>query len=47
MISRNTWEDKDAYDAQAKKLAALFEENIERYADQLTPEIRAAGPNLG
>ena len=41
---RSTWEDKDAYDAQAAKLAGMFAENFKTFADQVTPEILAAGP---
>jgi phosphoenolpyruvate carboxykinase (ATP) len=41
---RKTWPDPAAYDAAAKKLAAMFEKNFEQYADGVTPEIRAAGP---
>jgi ATP-dependent phosphoenolpyruvate carboxykinase len=29
---RQTWADKDAYDAQAAKLAAMFAKNFEAYA---------------
>jgi phosphoenolpyruvate carboxykinase (ATP) len=41
---RQTWTDKDAYDAQARKLAGLFVENFEEYADRASPEVRAASP---
>jgi len=41
---RNTWADKSAYDAQAAKLAAMFAENFQAFAEQVTPEVRAAGP---
>lgn len=41
---RDTWEDRDAYDAQARKLAGMFRENFERFADQVSPAVREAGP---
>jgi phosphoenolpyruvate carboxykinase (ATP) len=41
---RDTWEDKAAYDAQAKKLAEMFKENFEKYADGVPDEVRSAGP---
>lgn len=44
--TRNTWDDKEAYDAQAKKLAGMFVKNFEQYADQVTPEILAAAPKV-
>ena len=39
---RTTWDDKDAYDAQARTLAGLFRENDGKY--DLTDEVRQAGP---
>ena len=44
---RNTWEDKDGYDAQATKLAGMFAENFKQYADNASDEVRAAGPKVG
>ena len=41
---RNTWDDTDAYDREAKKLARMFRDNFEDYADQVTDAIRQAAP---
>jgi phosphoenolpyruvate carboxykinase (ATP) len=41
---RNCWADKAAYDATAKKLAALFTKNFETYAAGASAEVKAAGP---
>ncbi|MCL5884052.1 MAG: phosphoenolpyruvate carboxykinase (ATP), partial [Deltaproteobacteria bacterium] len=40
---RSTWKDPAAYDRTARKLAGMFHENFAQYADQVTPEVRAAG----
>ena len=40
---RATWANEAAYDDQARKLAGMFHENFAQYADQVTPEVRAAG----
>ncbi len=41
---RNTWRDRDAYDATANKLAASFVKNFEQYANAANDEIMAAAP---
>ncbi len=41
---RDAWPDAAAYDAQARRLAALFRENFRAYADQATEAVRQAGP---
>jgi phosphoenolpyruvate carboxykinase (ATP) len=42
---RDTWRDKAAYDVQARKLAAMFQKNFVQFADQVAPEVLAAGPH--
>jgi phosphoenolpyruvate carboxykinase (ATP) len=41
---RDTWADKAAYDAAAKKLARLFLDNFKQYEAGAGAEVRAAGP---
>ncbi len=41
---RDTWEDKEAYDAQAAKLAAMFVENFKQFADGVPQSVVDAGP---
>jgi phosphoenolpyruvate carboxykinase (ATP) len=41
---RDTWADKTAYDAAAKKLGELFRENFKAYESAVDSEVRAAGP---
>lgn len=42
---RNTWDDKEAYDAQAEKLAAMFKENFRQFANKVPEAVRNAGPH--
>jgi phosphoenolpyruvate carboxykinase (ATP) len=44
---RDTWADRDAYDTQARKLAGMFRENFEKFADQVPEGVRNAGPLQG
>ncbi len=39
---RNTWKDKDAYDAQAKDLRRLFEENFQQFESAVDDKVKAA-----
>src|SRR5690606_2915847 len=39
---RNTWQDKDAYDAKARQLAKLFRENDAKF--EISNTVRAIGP---
>jgi phosphoenolpyruvate carboxykinase (ATP) len=41
---RDTWSDPEAYDAAAAKLTGMFKTNFDRFADQVSAEVRAAGP---
>jgi phosphoenolpyruvate carboxykinase (ATP) len=41
---RSTWADPSAYDAQARKLGAMFRENFEQYRAQVPEAVAKAGP---
>jgi phosphoenolpyruvate carboxykinase (ATP) len=41
---RRTWSDPAAYDAQARKLAAMFRENFEQFRAQVPAAVTEAGP---
>ena len=43
--ARETWEDKDAYDERAAELARLFCENFRKFEDEVSEEVRNAGPH--
>jgi phosphoenolpyruvate carboxykinase (ATP) len=43
---RTTWADPEAYDRQARNLAERFERNFAQFADQVAPEVAAAGPRI-
>jgi phosphoenolpyruvate carboxykinase (ATP) len=43
---RSTWSDKDAYDAQARKLASMFIENFKTFAADVDPAVIEAGPQV-
>ncbi|HZF68787.1 MAG TPA: phosphoenolpyruvate carboxykinase (ATP) [Gemmatirosa sp.] len=42
--ARGTWPDAAAYDAQARKLAAMFRENIEKFGNAVDAAVKGAGP---
>jgi len=43
---RNTWEDKEAYDKQAKDLARRFNDNFKKYEAGVSEAVRAVAPKL-
>jgi phosphoenolpyruvate carboxykinase (ATP) len=43
---RLTWQDRDAYDRQARQLARMFADNFARYADGVSRGVREAGPTV-
>ena len=47
LVPKNTWDDGDAFEAQAQKLAKMFVDNFEQFADGVSDEIKAAAPKAG
>jgi phosphoenolpyruvate carboxykinase (ATP) len=43
---RDTWDDPDAYDRKASKLAELFRKNFEQFSGQVSDEVQHGGPKL-
>jgi phosphoenolpyruvate carboxykinase (ATP) len=43
---RDTWADKSAYDAQAKKLVSMFRENFKKFEAHVGPDVLQAAPHL-
>ncbi|MCZ6633284.1 MAG: phosphoenolpyruvate carboxykinase (ATP) [bacterium] len=46
LMPRNTWQDKDAYDRTASKLAGMFRENFKAFEADSSEGVRAAGPRV-
>ena len=44
LSQRGTWADPVAYDAQARKLATMFQENFEQFRAEVPGSVAAAGP---
>ena len=41
---RNTWQDKNEYDLQAKKLVKMFIDNFVKFESDVEEKVRASGP---
>jgi phosphoenolpyruvate carboxykinase (ATP) len=44
LTPRDTWQDTDAFDAQARKLAAMFRDNFAHYAPGMDSAVADSGP---
>jgi phosphoenolpyruvate carboxykinase (ATP) len=44
LVPRNTWPDKVAFDAAARRIARMFHDNFAKYAGGVSEAIRTAGP---
>ena len=42
----NTWKDKAEFDATARKLVGMFQQNFAKYENTVDPEVRAAAPEV-
>ncbi len=47
LTPKKTWADGDAFDAQAHKLAKMFQDNFGKFADEASDSTKAAGPKTG
>jgi phosphoenolpyruvate carboxykinase (ATP) len=43
---RNTWQDKEAYDREAKKLSNMFHENFRQFKNMVSDNVSQAGPKI-
>ena len=44
LVPSKAWADKEAYDRGAQRLAKMFRDNFAQFADEVSPEVLAAGP---
>ncbi len=42
---QSTWDDKDAYEVEARQLARMFADNFEKFVDTVPAEVVKAGPS--
>ena len=47
LTPRDTWEDKEAYDAQAKRLVAMFTDNFATFENHVDGDVLGAAPAAG
>jgi phosphoenolpyruvate carboxykinase (ATP) len=47
LVPRQSWANKGAYDAMARKLAGLFMNNFKQYESLASPDVKQAGPRVG
>jgi len=45
LIPEKPWKDPTQYRSAASKLAGLFKDNFKQFAQQVTPEVKVAGPH--
>lgn len=46
LLPRNTWDDKQAYDEKAHKLAEMFAQNFRKFKNEASQELIEAGPKI-
>jgi phosphoenolpyruvate carboxykinase (ATP) len=46
LLPRESWADKQSYDATARKLGGLFRDNFRQYEGKVSQEVNAAGPKV-
>ena len=46
LFPRDMWKDENAFDAQVRKLAGLFQANFREYENRCPASVKAAGPQL-
>ncbi len=46
LVPKQTWPNPEEFDAAARKLARMFQENFAKYEDGAGPEVKAAGPRV-